>query len=401
MKIVSIDAFLIDLPFRFSFKHSLASRSNSQNVIVKVVIADGARISTGWGEGVPRDYVTGENCHTALATAKTEFAPRCSEQTFSDTNQLIDFLVELRSLLRLDSQPKGAAWCAIELAVLDAAGRSQGKTVAELLSGRQPTAPLTFGAVIPFGGRRALNAVLWFYRVFGFETVKIKVGDDLDLDLYKLKKAREILPKSVKLRVDANCAWSAQEAIRAAEKMRPFNVLSYEQPVAADDLEGLSQVTASIPELVMADESLCTVDNARLLAEQKLCSAFNIRLSKVGGLIAAGQIAQIAHAAGIKCQMGAQVGESGILSAAGRTFAALHPDLENYEGSNNLFLLKEDITAENLNVGWGGKAQLLRNPGLGVCLIPERLHKVKISGQSDQIETGQRLSVMSATEEAC
>jgi muconate cycloisomerase len=129
----------------------------------------------------------------------------------------------------------------------------------------------------------------------------------------------------------------------------------------------------------MADESLCTVSDARHLAEKKIVSAFNIRLSKVGGILAAREIAAVAKAAQIKCQMGAQVGESGILSAAGRTFASLYPDFENYEGSNNFFLLKEDITAENLNVCWGGKGQVLKKAGLGITVIPERLERVKIS----------------------
>lgn len=73
--------------------------------------------------------------------------------------------------------------------------------------------------------------------------------------------------------------------------------------------------------------------------------------------------------------MGAQVGESGILSAAGRAFAAIEPRFENYEGSNNFFLLKQDITDENLNVGFAGKGKVLKNPGLGVNVKNQRLQQ--------------------------
>jgi len=386
MKIVSLEAYLIDLPFRFSFKHSLASRSNSQNLIVKAVIADGARVSAGYGEGVPRDYVTGESVHDCLSGVVNEFIPRLVGRTFADNSQLLSLLKSEWLQAGLDRKARGAAWCALELAVLDAAARNANLTVAQLLSGqRQTITDIVYGAVIPFAGPKALNAVLWFYKAFGFKTVKIKVGSDLEFDLFKLRKARQILGPSVKLRVDANCAWSAQQTIQAAEKMRAFAVSSYEQPVPADDLEGLAYVTANIPELVMADESLCTVSDAHHLAEKGIVSAFNIRLSKVGGILAAREIAAVAKQAKIKCQMGAQVGESGILSAAGRSFASLFPDFENYEGSNNFFLLRQDITAENLNVGWGGKGRVLQKAGLGITVIPERLERVKIShGQKDE-----------------
>jgi muconate cycloisomerase len=153
-----------------------------------------------------------------------------------------------------------------------------------------------------------------------------------------------------------------------AEKMRKYNIVSIEQPVPADDLEGLARITRSIPELVMVDESLCTIEQAKILASEKICSAFNVRVSKVGGLLAARQIVKIGRDNGMKIQMGAQVGESGLLSAAGRAFAACHEPFDNYEGSNNMFLLKRDLTEENLNVGFGGRARLLKGPGLGVTV---------------------------------
>ncbi|WP_421020736.1 hypothetical protein, partial [Klebsiella pneumoniae] len=66
--------------------------------------------------------------------------------------------------------------------------------------------------------------------------------------------------------------------------------------------------------------------------------------------------------------MGAQVGESGILSAAGRMLAAVNNPFENCEGSNNFFLLKRDLTVENLNVSLGGRGPVLKGQGLGVTV---------------------------------
>ncbi len=387
MKIASIDSFLITLPFRFAFKHSLASRSKSENLIVRVVITDGATSFVGYGEGIPRDYVTGENPTGAVQSVSREYVPLFLNRSFADAHQVVSTLQSEWAKLKLDSRPQGASWCAFELAVLDAAGKCAGKTVSDLIGGRPVgNDAIRYGAVIPFGGKKALSAMLWFYKLYGFKTVKIKVGKDLDLDLYRLRVARAVLGPNVTLRVDANCAWSLDETVHAAEQMRPFGVKSYEQPVPADQLEGLAAITKAIPEQILADESLCTVNDARYLADNKICSAFNIRVSKVGGILAARQIAAIAREAGIACHMGAQVGESGILSAAGRAFASLEPRFDNYEGSNNLFLLKHDITDENLNVGFGGLGKLLKNTGLGVSVKNERLQQFFNSGSLNDLQ---------------
>lgn len=377
MKISSIDCFLITLPFRFSFKHSLAARDRSENLIVRVTIEDNGTTHVGFGEGIPRDYVTGESPTGALFAVAEQYAPLLLDRQFNGADELIAAIAEVWHQLHLSSRPQGASFCALELALLDAVGKCVGKTVSELVGASAAPLPdaITYGAVVPFGGSRALSAVLWFYKAYGFKTVKLKVGRDLDFDLHRLKLARSVLGRDVKIRVDANCAWTYDEALKAAEQMRAFGVKSYEQPLPADRFDELAALTKALPEQILADESLCTVDDAYHLAENKICSAFNIRISKVGGILAARRIAAIARQFGIACHMGAQVGESGLLSAAGRAFAAIEPPFENYEGSNNFFLLKQDITDENLNVGWGGQGKILKNHGLGVNVKNQRLQQ--------------------------
>lgn len=384
MKISTIDVKVVRLPFRFAFKHSLASRDQSLNVIVAVTVSAEGREVTGYGESIPRDYVTGETVDSAVDAIRTRYAPRFINRHFQSLEQAADALQEAFKELDLDKKMMGASWCAFELAVLDACARHAGKSLTQWF-GRDPgREAVRYGAVVPFGGSKVFSLVLWFYKLFGFQTIKIKVGKDIDGDLSRLAQARKIVGPDVILRVDANCAWTADEALSAAEKFRKYGVASYEQPTAADDLEGLARVTRSIPEPVLADESLCSVEQARLLAKEKIVSAFNIRISKVGGLFAAREISQIAREHQLRRHMGAQVGESGILSAAGRVFAFSEETFDNYEGSNNFFLLKEDLTRENLNVGLKGFAQLLNGPGLGVNVLPQRLHALEETCQREE-----------------
>jgi L-alanine-DL-glutamate epimerase-like enolase superfamily enzyme len=379
MKILSAEIRIINLPFRFAFKHSLASRSFSENIVVKVKIDHQGQIFTGYGEGIPRDYVTGEAITTSVASLQNEFLPLFSGQEFENGNELVSLLENNFRKLQLHERPLGSAWCALELAVFDGAAKALGQTVTAMLGGfeqHQTAVGIRYGGVVPFSSKKILPAILWFYKLFGFKTVKLKVGKNLQSDLEMLALARQILGRDAILRIDANCAWSVDEAISNLKAMRTFDIASVEQPLPAEDLSGLAHLTKNVPEQIVADESLCTIAQAQNLAENKIVSGFNVRISKVGGLLASREIVKIADAHGIAVHLGAQVGESAILSAAARAFAGSQPPFANYEGSNNLFLLKKDISQENLNVGRYGFGKFLKGEGLGIHVMPDKLDQV-------------------------
>lgn len=354
MKIKAIETFCVNLPFRFAVGHSLATRVDSINLIVRVTLDDGTQ---GYGEAVPRDYVTGENAGAAARNVEQHYTAALIGVDFDTPQAAISLLKDTFSSLELERKAQGASWCALELAVLDAVARA-GKISVTQLFGPVVTPRIRYGGMVPFGGKKTLLAMLIAYKLYGFKTVKLKVGKTLAEDTEKVALARRIMGPDAVLRVDANCAWDVDQTLRAAEAFRPYGVASYEQPVPPDKLDWLKTITAAVDEQVVVDESLCTLEQAEILAREHICSAFNIRISKVGGLIAARRMVELAEKYGIKCHLGAQVGESGILSAAARVFAMCNKPMENYEGSMNAILLKQDITTENLTVGFGGFGDL-------------------------------------------
>jgi muconate cycloisomerase len=210
----------------------------------------------------------------------------------------------------------------------------------------------------------------------GIKQIKVKVGTRDDVA--RLQAIRQAVGNAVALRADANGAWSADEAVAQLKRLEPFNLQVIEQPVAADDFAGLKRVREETGIAVMADESLVTIEQARKLIEQRCCDYFNIRLSKCGGITGSLGIAQLARVSRLKVQVGAQVGETGILSAAGRTFAAHLPELTFAEGSFGTWLLSEDVTFEDVSFGYAGIAPLLRTRGLSVTVKDETLERLAV-----------------------
>jgi muconate cycloisomerase len=141
------------------------------------------------------------------------------------------------------------------------------------------------------------------------------------------------------------------------------------------DPQGLASVQASTAISQMADESLITLADAEALIEAGACRGFNLRLAKCGGLGPTLAIAELAAAAGISVQVGCQVGETAILSAAGRHLAAYLPEISFCEGSYGSLLLREDLSRRPIHFGHQGLAKPLKGPGLGVEIQDALLEK--------------------------
>lgn len=361
--IAAVDVLTVELPFRFSFGHALAERSSSTNVVVRVRLDDG---SVGYGEGVPREYVTGETVDGAVTALCERLVPQVLGARLAGQDAVAELLAGL-SVTAPDGALQTAARCAVELAILDAAGRHFGCSVQRWLGAR--AAPVVvYDAVLPFSSPKKLVALALAIRALGVRQVKIKVGADLEKELHSLELLRRLLGRDADLRVDANCGWTVDDAFAALERLRVFGISAVEQPVHPDDLDGLSRLTAETPEAVIVDESLRTVEEARTLAGRRACDAFNIRVSKCGGLLPSLAIADVAREHGLFTVVGAQVGESGILSAAGRHAAAAIVTPRYVEGSGGRLLLRGDLTAENVLPGRRGFARTFDGPGLGVTV---------------------------------
>ena len=377
LRVEALTVYRLRIPFHQVFSHALHSREESDAIIVKV---SGSDRRSGFGEALPRAYVTGETTESMVARLRDFFAPRIFQEKFYPGWQIIEQLQSLlpdwtRNLqLNNGVIAWNAAFCAVELALLDWSLRADHSALADYLPPSR--LEVVYSGVISADSPKDAAALAKRMARLGITQIKVKVGTADDGA--RLDAVREAVGDSVELRADANGAWSATQAVEQLRILAPFKLAFIEQPVAADDIAGMKQVRSECGVPVIADESLVTVDQARHLIAENGCDLFNVRLSKNGGIAGSLAIARLAQDAGIKIQVGAQVGETGILSAAGRTFAAHMPALVCTEGSFGTWLLTEDITYDNLAFGPGGRAPLLHSRGLSVTVKEEALDRLTV-----------------------
>lgn len=388
MHVRQLTAYVVRLPLRRQFVHATAARNESENLLVRCELADG---TTGWGEGVPRRYVTGE---TPAGCLEQLTATRLSEQLAADCNSWPDVLrlcEHFRPAVMQDD-PRGchgnALRCAVELGILDAFGRVFGEPVSVVTrhfvpatSVRGAHACVRYGAVIDSGERGLIRKAL-VRRLYGFRDCKVKVGRPGDDDAARLRTIRRWIGPRMDVRIDVNGAWSAAEARRQIERLAPYRISCVEQPVPHEELAALAPLRGETGVPVMLDESLTSLADAEAAIATGACDLFNIRLSKCGGFLASLRLAARAHLAGLGYQLGCHPGESGVLSAAGRHWAASVAHVRYVEGSYDRHLFRQLLTREDITFGYGGRAPALDAPGLGVTIDTAGLRPLVIAEQS-------------------
>ena len=140
----------------------------------------------------------------------------------------------------------------------------------------------------------------------GYDCLKVKVGIDPELDVARLAAVREAVGKDICIRIDANQAWNAKQAVRILNQMQDkgLDIEFVEQPVPAADLEGMQYVTRHADVPVLADESVFSPADALKIMQTGAADLVNIKLMKCGGITNALRIAAAAEVYGVECMIG-------------------------------------------------------------------------------------------------
>lgn len=324
------------LQSRHEFRISRGGRDLFQNVVAELTWEG----LVGRGEGAAASY-HGETRDTMLA-ALAAWAPLLGDDPWD----------RVRLLARLEAARPGnhAALSAVDAALWDLAGQAAGQPVYRLLGlhpDAVPLSSLTLGlAEWPVMERKLDEAR-------DYPILKIKMGVEGDLELLRRVRAHT----RQRLTVDANSGWTREVAARRVREVADLGVEFVEQPLPADDADGLRLLYESSPIPIVADESVCVAsDLPRFVGA---VHGVNVKLAKTGGLTEALRLVAAARAHGMTVMFGCMVESSlGITAAAHLSPLADHLDLDGH------WLLARDPFRGA--PGERGEIRLADEPGLGV-----------------------------------
>ena len=380
----------VKIPFRFAFKHALAVRREAHNLILTLHSDAG---TCGYGEVIPRPYLTGESIDSAWEDIRSHYWPVVKDLQLTVGSYPWEVLEPIFTWA--SDQRKTAAYAGVDLAVWDCWARTSRRPGYSLFGQRRPlAAPLT--GPLGAGSLRYLRRLTCLLKFVGFQQYKLKVGNIRDLAAVRL--VRQLIGPRRDLRVDANGGWDVDQAINMAKELRQFDISSVEQPVPAGDVQDLARVQREGGLPVMADESLCTLADARNLLTARAADIWNLRLAKIGGFTGMLSMLQLAGyplppaltgktitAPGRlpashyqpKLHLGVLVGETSLITAADRACLGLCPFLHVEYAYPRILLTLDPFQGDP--GGYGGTGRPLGDGyGLGVTPRKQLLDKVTV-----------------------
>ncbi len=364
MKISQIKLYAVQIPFIIPINYNHNRNKQSESIVLSVHTEDG---KIGYGEGTLRCYVNGDSIHENIGI----FTNAYQINPVKEINNLKD--IENWCMILYEIHQIPALVAALEIALLDLLGQYKSCSIDHFLS-KEITAPPPYTAIIPFWKDEILERNLDLIRSMKCPDIKVKMGHKKDAE--RISYIRETLGDQVDIRVDANRAWKLHEAIKKIKFLEKFNISCVEEPLLETHTSKLGELSKNIGVPILLDESVYSLGQAATYAGRispdKLM--FNLKVSKSGGMLQTSQLYKYAKSKGIACQMGCGVGESAILSAAGRLFAQSH-ELVHLEGSFAQFFMKGDLSVESITFGREGIAPQLVGDGLGIEIDVTKLNK--------------------------
>ena len=352
MKITNIQIYPIKLPLIKPFVISYDTYPDMPSLIIKMETDTGL---IGYGESVPDEHVTGESFYSTYALLKHNLIPKLIGQNPFNIERIHDIM---------DKTVKNApsAKAPLDIACYDIMGKATNQPIYNLIGG-QYWDYLEIPHVLSIGepekmAKEALEAVNK-----GFTTIKIKVGDkDIKKDVQRIQSIRKSVGEQIKLRVDVNQGWiNSAQSLMALKELEDCNMDWIEQPVLADDIQGLAKIRNQITIPVMIDEGLHGQKELYEAIKLNAVDMINIKLMKCGGIYPALKLIHQAKMANIQCQIGSMV-ESCIASSAGAHLSLAQKNVISNEMVGPLMFTK-DLGKMDYQ---GNKLYLSQKPGLGV-----------------------------------
>lgn len=351
MKVAQIRTHPVRLPYRTPLKTASNYFEVATGLLVEITTDEGEK-GYGYADLFPR---VGETLSTAQAIIKEILAPGILGKDARDLQHLYQ---SMEKQVAGNSRAKAS----IEMALQDLRGKVCRLPVCEFLGGAVRRRVRIIRMVSLGDPAEMAQEAVGFVQE-GFSALKLKIGTGVKEDVERVRRVRETVGDGIFIKVDANQAYRLEEALQVARGLEKYDVKTFEQPLRADDWEGMIYLTHNSPVPIEADQTVRSVADALRAIRLRAASVITTSPQKAGGVLRAKQIADLCEAAGIPCIV-SNVAGSAINDAAAAQVVAASPStfLPCEVGE---FQRIEGDPASGLKVR-DGEMEIPSAPGLGV-----------------------------------
>jgi L-alanine-DL-glutamate epimerase-like enolase superfamily enzyme len=340
MKISKIDFFPVSIAYTHRETSAQVDRDGVTDVVVKATTDDGL---VGWGESC-----SGANVESVVETLKAMrpfVLGRSPWQCEAIRAELWHW-----GLWQFRKPSASFAYAGIDMALADLSGKSCGQPLYNLLGGKvHDTANYFY--YLKRGSPAELAEQCKRGRALGFHVFYLKVGIDIEAEVEMVRCVRESAGENAKIRLDANMAWSVNEAIRNLARLDAYRIDFIEQPVRADPVTGMQEVRGRTPVAVCANEGLWTVEDAYRQITGRAADVFCFSPYWVGSLALFQRLCHVAHFEGLHVVKHSH-GELGIAAAAAHHVLLTLPNVVD-GNQHTAHMMQDDILKQPLPIATG------------------------------------------------
>lgn len=291
MKIKSIEAQLELIPLKSPFITALRRVENVEFVRIKIICEDG---SVGIGEAPATKAITNEDTYDIMNSIW-----KMEEHLIGHT------LEDALSIVHTNCEIGSSAKACLDIALVFLQAKEKNQVLFEYFGSLKPI-QLKTDITISF---KPVHEMIEDARVAlknGMDILKVKVADDIKHAINITKSLASLFPNAT-LIIDANQAWSVEDSFTYIDAMKGVKVELIEQPVIAEDVDGLKKITEYSDIPILADEAVFSLEDAKKIVVSKSADMINIKLMKCGGLSKAVEILEYAKSKDVKCMLGSML----------------------------------------------------------------------------------------------
>ena len=361
--ITQIEIYKLSIPLKKPFIISLGTILNAENIIVVIRTSTGI---SGFGECSPFMTINGESQDTCFIVGQylAKSLKGKNPLDIEGCTTLLDKIIYANTSIK----------SAFDIALHDIASRHSKVPLYKFLGGKNNKILVT-DYTISIGDPKKMADDALKIKKEGYQVIKVKLGEDADTDVERIKAIRKAIGKHLPLRIDANQGWNIKTAIDVLQTFKNYNIQYCEEPISRFDFMYLNRVRKKSPIPIMTDESCFDERDAKRLIQLKACDMFNLKLGKSSGLYKAKKIIALAEKENMMMQVGGFM-ESKITMTANAHLALSNKNIL-YCDFDTPLMFAEDPVSDGIIYKKKGIIKVPETPGLGASINKEWLDKLE------------------------